>query len=234
MFPQQQASPAQYSQPASSTYAQSPVNANPTYLPPVRPVFGLSLEQLFERDGSAVPMIVYQCIQAVDLFGLDVEGIYRLSGTATNITKIKNMFDNDASKVDFRNPENFFHDVNGVAGLLKQFFRDLPDPLLTAEHYAGFIESAKADDDIVRRDSLHAIINSLPDPNYATLRALTLHLNRVQEHSASNRMNASNLAIVFGPTLMGTNTNSDIQDAGWQVRVIDTILNNTYQIFDDD
>lgn len=48
----------------------------------------------------------------------------------------------DASKVDFRNPENFFHDVNSVAGLLKQFFRDLPDPLLTAEHYNGFIDAA--------------------------------------------------------------------------------------------
>jgi hypothetical protein len=48
----------------------------------------------------------------------------------------------DAQKLDFRNPENFFHDVNSVAGLLKQFFRDLPDPLLTAEHYAGFIEAA--------------------------------------------------------------------------------------------
>jgi hypothetical protein len=30
------------------------------------------------------------------------------------------------------------------------------------------------DDDITRRDSMHATINSLPDPNYATLRALTL------------------------------------------------------------
>ena len=104
----------------------------------------------------------------------------------------------DASKVDFRNPENFFHDVNSVAGLLKQFLRDLPDPLLTAENYAGFIDAASKlhdidsckicfifptankslfahtehDDDIVRRDSLHAIINGLPDPNYATLRAL--------------------------------------------------------------
>jgi hypothetical protein len=47
-------------------------------------------------------------------------------------------------------------------------------------------------------------------------------------------MNASNLAIVFGPTLMGASTGPNIQDAGWQVRVIDTILNNTYQIFDDD
>jgi hypothetical protein len=44
--------------------------------------------------------------------------------------------------LDFRNPENFFHDVNSVAGLLKQFFRELPDPLLTAEHYASFIEAA--------------------------------------------------------------------------------------------
>ena len=50
--------------------------------------------------------------------------------------------DVDASRVDFRDPANFFHDVNSVAGLLKQFFRDLPDPLLTSEHYAGFIESA--------------------------------------------------------------------------------------------
>ncbi|KAG9234085.1 hypothetical protein BJ875DRAFT_462606 [Amylocarpus encephaloides] len=215
-------------------YSQSPISAGGSTLPPLKPVFGLTLEQLFERDQSAVPMVVYQCIQAVDLFGLEVEGIYRLSGTSSHIAKIKAMFDNDASTVDFRNPENFFHDVNSVAGLLKQFFRDLPDPLLTQEHYAGFIEAAKNDDDIVRRDSLHAIINSLPDPNYATLRALTLHLNRVQESSGSNRMNASNLAIVFGPTLLGANTGPNIQDAGWQVRVIDTILQNTYQIFDDD
>ncbi|PVH69771.1 RhoGAP-domain-containing protein [Cadophora sp. DSE1049] len=226
--------------PTQNLYSQPPPTLGVVNLPPLKPVFGLNLEQLFERDGSAVPMVVYQCVQAVDLFGLEVEGIYRLSGTSSHVNKIKAMFDNgksltlDASKVDFRDPANFFHDVNSVAGLLKQFFRDLPDPLLTAEHYAGFIEAAKNDDDIVRRDSLHAIINSLPDPNYATLRALTLHLNRVQENSPVNRMNASNLAIVFGPTLMGANTGPNIQDAGWQVRVIDTILQNTYQIFDDD
>ncbi|MGI4796887.1 MAG: RhoGAP domain-containing protein [Janthinobacterium lividum] len=49
----------------------------------------------------------------------------------------------DVSRVDFRNPENFNHDVNSVAGLLKQFFRDLPDPLLTTEYYGDFIESAR-------------------------------------------------------------------------------------------
>jgi len=47
-------------------------------------------------------------------------------------------------------------------------------------------------------------------------------------------MSCQNLAIVFGPTLMGTGPGSNIADAGWQVRVVDTILQNTYQIFDDD
>lgn len=50
--------------------------------------------------------------------------------------------DTTSPQLDFRNPENFFHDVNSVAGLLKQFFRDLPDPLLTREYYDNFIEAA--------------------------------------------------------------------------------------------
>lgn len=97
-----------------------------------------------------------------------------------------------------------------------------------------FLSTAEQDDDTVRRDSLHAIINGLPDPNYATLRALTLHLHRVMSHAAVNRMGSQNLAIVFGPTLMGTASPANIADAGWQVRVVDTIIQNTFQIFDDD
>ena len=63
-------------------------------LPPLRPVFGMSLDELFRRDSSAVPMIVYQCVQAVDLFGLGHEGIYRTSGSAPHIVEMKAMFDN--------------------------------------------------------------------------------------------------------------------------------------------
>ncbi|KAF5027306.1 hypothetical protein F66182_600 [Fusarium sp. NRRL 66182] len=219
---------------------------------PSKPVFGLPLSRLYERDGLAVPMVVYQCIQAVDMYGLNVEGIYRQSGSMAHIQKLKNMFDtgmpylshprvaadhqteSSNPALDFRNPENFYHDVNSVTGLLKQFFRDLPDPLLTLEHHDSFIAAAKHDDDTVRRDSLHAIINSLPDPNYATLRALTLHLWRVMDNSHNNRMNCHNLAVIFGPTLMGTDPSTAIADAGWQIKAIDTILQNTMQIFDED
>ncbi|KAI9819388.1 MAG: hypothetical protein M1826_001137 [Phylliscum demangeonii] len=227
---QQQALPSSTPPPAANGSA-SLLAAD---LPPLKPVFGVSLEELYRRDGSAVPIIVYQCLQAVDLFGLEVEGIYRLSGTSSHVARIKAMFDHDSSLVDFRNPENFLHDVNSVAGALKLFFRDLPDPLLTREHYSSFIFASRTEDDVVRRDSLHAVINNLPDPNYATLRALILHLHRVQERFPVNRMNTGNLAICFGPTLMGSHTGPNIADAGWQARTIDTILQNTYQIFDDD
>jgi hypothetical protein len=39
-------------------------------------------------------MVVYQCIQAVDLYGLEVDGIYRLSGTNSHVAKLKQMFNN--------------------------------------------------------------------------------------------------------------------------------------------
>jgi hypothetical protein len=61
--------------------------------PPLNPVFGVTLEDLFRRDGSPVPMVVYQCIQAVDLFGLEVEGIYRIPGTSSHIQQMKALFD---------------------------------------------------------------------------------------------------------------------------------------------
>jgi hypothetical protein len=60
---------------------------------PVNPVFGVTLEELFRRDGSPVPLVVYQCIQAVDLFGLEVEGIYRIPGTSSHIQAMKALFD---------------------------------------------------------------------------------------------------------------------------------------------
>jgi Rho GTPase-activating protein RGD1 len=141
---------------------------------PARRVFGMSLDDLFNRDKSPVPLVVIQCIQAVDMFGLEMEGIYRVSGNQTHIQQLRARFDQDAYGIDFRNPEHFFHDVHVPANLLKLFLRDLPEPLLTRERYNDFMNAARIDDDIVRRDSLHAIINELPDANYATLRAVVL------------------------------------------------------------
>lgn len=55
------------------------------------------------------------------------------------------------------------------------------------------------------------------------------------ENSPVNRMNSHNLAVIFGPTLMGGgDSGMGIEDAGWQIKVVDTVLQNTYSIFDDE
>lgn len=90
-------------QTATPLYSQPPTpigtgalqnNTSSTSLPALRPVFCLSLEDLLKRDGSAIPLVVYQCIQAVDLYGLEVEGIYRLSGSSAHVSKLRSIFDN--------------------------------------------------------------------------------------------------------------------------------------------
>jgi len=152
-----------------------PGSRGPQYATPhARPFFGVYLYDIFVRDQTPVPIVVQECIKAVETFGLDLEGIYRVSGNNTQVAQLRAQFENDPQSVDFRIPDAFFHDVNNAAALLKQFLRELPDPLLTTESYRDFLDAAAVTDDVQRRDKLHATINSLPDPNYATLRSLTL------------------------------------------------------------
>lgn len=86
--------PAPYGQPA-----YKPSSANGSYLPldiplpPIRPVFGVSLGDLFDRDLTMVPLIVDKCIAAVETFALNMEGLYRVNGSTTNIARLKMLFD---------------------------------------------------------------------------------------------------------------------------------------------
>jgi hypothetical protein len=165
-----------------------------------RPLFGVSLETLFARDSSAVPQIVIACTHAVEIFGLDTEGIYRISGNISHVNQLRHAFDTlpaSAPQLDFANPANFHHDIHTVTTLLKSFFRDLPDPLFTTAAYGAFIDAARIDDEGKRRDALHQCINDLPDPNYATMRAIVLHLWKVMQREGRNRMGGGNLGVCW-------------------------------------
>lgn len=47
-------------------------------------------------------------------------------------------------------------------------------------------------------------------------------------------MSAGNLAIPFGPTLLGGRGVPNMADAPWQVRVVETVLVNCFSIFEPD
>jgi hypothetical protein len=46
-----------------------------------------------KRDGRDVPLFVEKCVEAIEAQGLKTVGIYRLSGTSTQIQRLKNQFD---------------------------------------------------------------------------------------------------------------------------------------------
>lgn len=213
-----------------------------------RPIFGVDLAEQMARDNVEIPPILEKCAAAIEEVGIENMGIYRLSGTTSKVQKLKAKFDADWTTVDLTNDEAM-QDINIVAGCLKLWFRELPEPLLTHELYAGFIEAARIDNDRLRHIRLHERVNELPDANYATLKFLMGHLDKVRALERVNQMSASNLAIVFGPTLLspppagsgvgdgdggGAGNGIQIHDMSFQCRAVETILDKYREIFVDE
>lgn len=197
--------------------------------------FGVDLGLQMQRDGADVPRVLEKCAETIDMYGLDSVGIYRLSGTTSRVQRLKARLDANVDAVDLNSDDNL-SDINDISGVLKLFFRELPEPLFTHELYHGFIDAAKIENARLRHIRLHERINELPDPNYATCKYFLGHLDRVRQHEANNSMSISNLAIVFGPTLLGPppeEASSVLQDMQWQCKAIETILEHYAEIFVD-
>nr|CAI5848051.1 unnamed protein product [Callosobruchus analis] len=95
-----------------------------------------------------------------------------------------------------------WNDLHVVSSLLKSYFRKMPDSLVTVHLYPHFIKADKIEDPKARLEELRRLVRSLPKHNYHTLRHVIMHLKRVADNCHMNRMEAKNLAIVFGPTIV--------------------------------
>ncbi|XP_078467989.1 active breakpoint cluster region-related protein-like isoform X1 [Lampetra planeri] len=162
-------------------------------------VFGVKISIVTKRERSKVPYVVRQCVEEIERRAIDEVGIYRISGVATDIQTLKAAFDNNHKDVLVMLSEM---DVNAIAGVLKLYFRELPEPLLTDEKYRSFVEAIALSDPVAKENCMLNVMQSLPEPNYTTFMFLLGHLRRVAEHDSANKMTLHNLATVFGPTLL--------------------------------
>ncbi|XP_044734281.1 uncharacterized protein LOC123296735 isoform X2 [Chrysoperla carnea] len=172
-----------------------------------------------------VPLIVEICTRIVEERGLDVIGIYRVPGNTAAITLLTDEVNKGFTSSTLQDPR--WNDVNVVSSLLKSFFRRLPDSLFTTSLYPKFIEADKIDNNNRRLLMIRKLLNDLPDHHYETLKYLMLHLKRIVEHSEVNKMEARNLAIVFGPTLVRAgddNMVTMVTDMQHQCRIIESLL----------
>lgn len=162
-------------------------------------VFGVKIAVVTKRERSKVPYIVRQCVEEIERRGMEEVGIYRVSGVATDIQALKAAFDVNNKDVSVMMSEM---DVNAIAGTLKLYFRELPEPLFTDEFYPNFAEGIALSDPVAKESCMLNLLLSLPEANLLTFLFLLDHLKRVAEKEAINKMSLHNLATVFGPTLL--------------------------------
>ncbi|XP_069815083.1 rho GTPase-activating protein 12 isoform X2 [Dendropsophus ebraccatus] len=162
------------------------------------PVFGSSLASLCQRENTTVPTFVKMCIDHIEEHGLDIDGLYRVSGNLAVIQKLRFAVTHD-EKLDLNDTK--WEDIHVITGALKMFFRELPEPLFTYNHFNDFVNAIKQEPKL-RVQAVRDLIKQLPKPNQDTMQALFKHLKHVVETGEKNRMTFQSLAIVFGPTLL--------------------------------
>ncbi|XP_016894444.1 rho GTPase-activating protein 6-like isoform X2 [Cynoglossus semilaevis] len=170
----------------------------------------LSLNPIYRQ----VPRVVDSCCQHIEKYGLQTVGIFRVGSSKKRVRQLREEFDRG---IDVQLDEE--HSVHDVAALLKEFLRDMPDPLLTKELYTAFINSTLSEPE-EQQNIVQLLVYLLPACNSDTLHRLLDFLSTVAAHAndqqdkdgqeiTGNKMTSLNLATIFGPNLLHKQKSSD-------------------------
>nr|XP_046259613.1 rho GTPase-activating protein 15 [Scatophagus argus] len=192
-------------------------------------VFGCHLATLCEREGTTVPKFVRICLDAVEKRGLEVDGIYRVSGNLATIQKLRFIVDQEE---DLDLDHSQWEDIHVVTGALKMFFRELPEPLFPFSFFQPFVEAIKIKESKQKVQAVKKLVQELPKPNQDTMKQLFSHLLRVLAFSRKNLMSTQGIGIVFGPTLMWPELDAgNMVNMVYQNQIVEFILIESRQIF---
>ncbi|XP_052382434.1 rho GTPase-activating protein 40-like isoform X2 [Oncorhynchus keta] len=166
-------------------------------------LFGVSLATLLENDQkvkptATTPLILQALLWFLEKRGVDSEGILRVSGSQSRIKKLQQDLEQNFYSGGF-----IWDEVspNDVAALLKKFIRELPSPLLTAEHLNTFSATRDIPELKQKLHVLNLLILLLPEPNRNTLKALLEFLSKVVSRERRNRMNLWAVSTIMAPNL---------------------------------
>ncbi|ETE70729.1 Rac GTPase-activating protein 1, partial [Ophiophagus hannah] len=146
-----------------------------------------------------VPPIVVQCVVQIEKCGLQEAGLYRVPGTQPLMREWKYKL---LSAQGALPSLDLVADVHVICGILKDFLRNLKEPLITFCLHSAFLQAAEILDESACHTELCRVVMKLPMTNRDTLAFLMLHLHRVMQ-SPDCRMDCHNLAHIFGPLLVG-------------------------------
>ncbi|XP_076364187.1 active breakpoint cluster region-related protein-like [Tachypleus tridentatus] len=162
-------------------------------------MFGAKLEQVCKNEGSNIPFIISSCVREVEKRGMKEVGIYRVSGSTSDVQRLKKAFETNLYEAEQLLKEV---DIHTVTGLLKLYLRELPEAPFTDNLYRMFFEAFSLQDKEARKRGLLSLFQSLPEINREVILKLINHMVKVNQHENNNKMSLHNLATVFGPNIL--------------------------------
>ncbi|XP_075439346.1 unconventional myosin-IXb-like [Ascaphus truei] len=167
--------------------------------------FGVHVGDLISET-SSVPVVMEMLLEYLEMYGLHTEGIYRKCGAANRMRELKQSLENDPSSVKLDN-----YPIHVITGILKQWLRELPEPLMTFAQYNEFLRAVELPGKQEQLCAIYKVLGQLPQAHYNTLERLIFHLVKVAVMEDANRMSSNSLAIIFAPCLLRCPANYDLQ-----------------------
>ncbi|XP_069509146.1 SH3 domain-binding protein 1 isoform X2 [Ambystoma mexicanum] len=160
-------------------------------------VYGVDLETHLERFNLEIALPIEACVMMLLTKGMNEEGLFRLAAGASILRKLKSSLAGGSGAM-----EEFYTEPHAVAGALKSYLRELPQPLMTFELYDDWMKAASVKEPEGRLESFKTAFNKLPEKNQSNLRYLIKFLSKLAENQEVNKMTPGNIAIVLGPNLL--------------------------------
>ncbi|XP_065754139.1 rho GTPase-activating protein 44 [Phocoena phocoena] len=172
-----------------------------------KPSFGKPLEEHLLISGREIAFPIEACVTMLLECGMQEEGLFRVAPSASKLKKLKAAL--DCCVVDV---QECSADPHAIAGALKSYLRELPEPLMTFELYDEWIQASNIQEQDTRLQALWNACEKLPKANYNNIRYLIKFLSKLSEYQDVNKMTPSNMAIVLGPNLLWPQAEGNITE----------------------
>uniref|UniRef100_A0A8C1TI45 Myosin IXB n=1 Tax=Cyprinus carpio TaxID=7962 RepID=A0A8C1TI45_CYPCA len=185
--------------------------------------FGVRVCHLVNNK-TPVPVVLEIMLEHVEMNGLYTEGIYRKSGSANRMKELHQLLEAGPENVSLED-----YPIHAITGLVKQWLRELPEPLMTFTHYNDFLRAIELPEKQEQLQAIYKVLEQLPPANFSTLERLVFHLVRVAKEEKSNRMTPNSLAIVFAPCILRCPDSADplmsMKDVAKTTTCVEMLLN---------
>ncbi|XP_076852883.1 LOW QUALITY PROTEIN: rho GTPase-activating protein 44 [Brachyhypopomus gauderio] len=172
-----------------------------------KPSYGKPLEEHLSLSGREIAFPIEACVTMLLECGMQEEGLFRVAPSASKLKKLKASLDCGVLDV-----QEFSADPHAIAGALKSYLRELPEPLMTSELYDEWIQASNVQDMDKRLQALLAACEKLPADNLNNFRYLIKFLAKLTEYQDANKMTPGNIAIVLGPNLLWSHSESNMTE----------------------